>query len=156
MKTSNFLKIAIPSAIIVGGLFAFNKAKDYKKVIDEMIIDIYQIKNLRSKNARVYFDVDLSVKNPTDIDFTISSFGLLKIKKITLFYKGNEIGSANSELTSFALPKNDTVIIKNIPVEIILINVINQYFTQGFDTDAKNYTAVIEIEALNQTFVITQ
>lgn len=156
MKTSNILKIAIPSAIIVGGLFLVNKVQDYKKVIDQMIIDIYQIKKLRTSNARFYFDIDLSIKNPTNIDFSISTFGLIKIKKITLFYKNTEIGSANSEMTEFSLPKNGVTIIKNITIELLLVNLINEFFEKGLDTNPNNYSAVIEIEALNNTYTITQ
>jgi hypothetical protein len=139
-------------------LFALKKKSDFTKVIENMIITIPNIRNLRLRGDKILATIDLSFHNPTEYDMTILTAGLIKLKQIGLFYKGKPIGTAitTSDLMSFELPAQKSFLVKNITVELLYLTLINQWLTSGLDTDVKNYKVHIVLEALGKTWIIEQ
>lgn len=139
-------------------LFAFKKKSDYSKVIEQMTFFIRSIRNLRMKNAKIYVDFDLEFFNPTEFDFDVFTAGMIKLKRINLFHtaagKTTKIGTALSDLTSFSLPAKSNFTVSNITIELLLLNVANQFLNEGLDTNINNYHVTIEIEALGKIWVV--
>lgn len=153
MKT--ILKLAGITAV-AATLFAFKKKRDYEKVINAMKLIISNIRNLRIRNMKFYFDFDLTIHNPTDADMNIYTAGLIALKKVSVFYQGTLIGNAFSNTTEFSLPAGGYFTIKEIQIECLVLEIINKFATIGLDTNLANYKIEIEIQALGQTFIIEQ
>ena len=153
MKT--ILKLVGITAV-AATLFAFKKKRDYEKVINAMKLTISNVRNLRIRNMKFYFDFDLTFHNPTDADMDIYTAGLISLKRINVIYQGTYIGSATSNTTEFSLPAGGYFTVKGIQIECLMLEIINKFATVGLDTDLTNYQVVIEIQALGQTFTIEQ
>jgi len=153
MKT--ILKLAGITAV-AATLFAFKKKRDYEKVINAMKLNISNIRNLRIRNMKFYFDFDLTLHNPTDADMDIYTAGLIALKKVSVFYQGTLIGNAYSNTTEFSLPAGGYFTIRGIQIECLFLEIINKFATVGLDTDLTNYRVKIQIEALGQIFTIEQ
>ena len=145
---------------ILGGLaltstlFAFKKRNDFAKVIESMTYDIRNIRNLRLRSGKLFLNLDLGFHNQTDLDMTIYTAGLIKLKSIKLFYKGKEMGSTIIDAAQFELPAKSNYLIENIEIELLLLNFVNQMLNFGLDTEVKNYSLELTIQALNKTWVM--
>ena len=153
MKT--MLKLVGITAV-AATLFAFKKKRDYEKVVNAMKLTISNIRNLRIRNMKFYFDFDLTFHNPTDADMDIYTAGLITLKKVSLLYQGTLIGNAYSNTTEFSLPAGGYFTIKGIQIECLMLEIINKFATIGLDTNLTNYQVIIEIQAFGQTFTIEQ
>lgn len=153
MKT--ILKLVGITAV-AATLFAFKKKRDFEKVIASMKLVISNIRNLRIRNMKFYFDFDLTFHNPSDADFDIYTAGLIALRKVSVFYQGTLIGNAYSNTTEFSLPAGGYFTIQQIQVECLVLEIINKFATIGLDTNLANYKIEIEIQALGQTFIIEQ
>ncbi|WNM19288.1 hypothetical protein [Flavobacterium capsici] len=137
-------------------LFAFKKKRDYTEVIEKMTIDLHSVSNLRYKGGILFMNVSISFHNNTNIDFDIYTVGMISLRKIRLFYKGNLIGEAESNLTEFSLPAKSNVVVQNIETKLLLLNIIDQFLNNGIDGNLENYQLQIEVEALGKTYTIDQ
>ncbi|MEN2415548.1 hypothetical protein [Flavobacterium mesophilum] len=150
-------------AVLAGGavlttLFAFKKKNDFTKVIEQMTIDVRNIRNLRLQGSQLLADIDLGIHNPTKYDMTVYTAGLITLKKIILFYKKVQIGSADSVKgeDTFELPAYSHYLVTNITLTIKYLNVADQFINHGLDGNMNNYTAQIYVNALGKNWVIEQ
>jgi hypothetical protein len=143
------------AALVV--LFGLKKKNDFSKVIEQMKIYVKNIRNIRMNGVKVLVDIDLELQNPTKYDMTIYTAGIFTLKKIELFYKKALIGNAISKKgeDTFSLPANGTYTITGVTVELILLNIADQYL-KGMDSNMANYTANIYVEAFGKTWIIEQ
>ncbi len=155
MEGKTILKV-IGGAVIVSTLFALKKTGDFSKVMEEMTMNITNIRKLRTKDGKLYMDIDIEFKNPTQYDMTIFTAGMIKLKQIKLMYKGNVIGNAFSSKTEFELPAKGSYKVTNITVELLFLNIIDQYFKGGLDSNMNNYQIHSTVEALGKNWLIEQ
>lgn len=155
MKTGT--KIAIAGAgVLLLGAWAVNKKSSFDEVITQMTIDVSNVRNLRTKNLKLFLDCDVTFKNNTSTDFSVSSAGLIMVKKIALLYKGKLLGNAYSNTTAFSLPAFGEQKISTVQVELISLNIIQQLLGGSLDGNPENYKIEVEISALGQTYIIEQ
>jgi hypothetical protein len=162
MQGSTILKV-LGGAAVVTTLFAFKKKGDFSKVIEQMTMDIRNIRNLKPKNlfspnAGVSVDIDIAFHNPTQYDMTAYTAGTIDIQKIQVFYKGTLLGNAVSKAgeNKFELPAYGNYLIPNITVDLLLLNIVNQFMNGGLDTNVDNYKVVITVQALGKTWIVEQ
>jgi hypothetical protein len=137
-------------------LFALKKKADYTKVIEQMTIDVRDIRKLHMSKGKGYLEMDLGLHNPTDIDFDITTAGLIKIKQIKLFHKGKELGNAYSDLTKISLPAKSNFLIQNIQVELLLLDLAIYFLNGQLDLNMNNYQVHVYLEALGKTWIVEQ
>jgi hypothetical protein len=155
MESKTILKV-VGGALLLTGLLAVKKKSDFSKVLEQMTINIKNIRNLRLSGSKLFLNLDLLFGNPTPYDMSVSTAGLIKLKEISVFYKQKLIGTAISEKTQFELKAKSSYLISNVKVELLYLNLINQWLTTGLDSDAKNYQVHITVEALGKSWVIEQ
>ena len=155
MERGTVIKV-LGGLAVVSTLFAFKKKGDFSKVMEEMTLDIRNSRNLRLRGDKILTTIDLGFHNPTDYDMTILTAGLIKLKAITLFYKGKQIGTALPSIVEFELPAKSNFLVTDISIELLYLNLINQWLTTGLDMNVDNYQVHIAIEALGKTWVIEQ
>ncbi len=153
----SLLKILGVSTVALG-LFAFKKKTDYEKVIEQMTIDIRNVHNLRTKNAKLYLDLDIGFHNPTQYDFDLLTVGAIAVKQIIVFHKGVKIGTAstnpNSNDNSFELPAKGNFLLTNISVELLFLDIVSMFANNQLDFNVENYQVHIQIQALGKTWLI--
>lgn len=155
MEGSTILKI-LGGAAVVTTLFAFKKKGDFTKVIENMTMDLRHVRDLKTRNAKLYATLDIGFHNPTEFDMTIQTAGLIKLKEIRLFYKNVLFGKAVSNTTSFELPAKSNYLITDIQLEIVILNLVEQLLLKGLDTNVNNYQIHTVVEALGKTWVVEQ
>ncbi len=162
MQGSTILKW-VGGAAVVSTLFAFKKKGDFSKVLEQMTMDIRNIRNLRvrdlfSPTSRAMIDVDIAFHNPTKYDMTAYTAGLIVVKEIQLFYKGVLIGNAlsSSGQDKFELPANGNYLITGITINLSINNIVSQFLSGGLDTNVDNYKIHTFVEALGKTWVVEQ
>ena len=157
MQGSTILKV-VGGAAVVTTLFAFKKKGDYSKVIEQMTMDIRNIRDLNLKWTKALLKIDVAFHNPTKYDMTILTAGTIAVKKIQLFYKGTLIGNAISPSgkDSFELPAYSNYLITDIQVELLFLNIATQFFSGGLDSNPNNYQIQTTVEALGKTWIVEQ
>lgn len=156
MSQDNTLLKAIGIGALTLTLFAFKKKSDYSKVIEKMTLDVRNVRNLRTKNGKMYLDIDLGLHNPTEYDFEPYTAGMIKVKQIKLFHKGKELGNAYSDIAEISLPAKSNFLITNIQIELLFLNIIEQFLNGQLDLNMENYRVHIYIEALGKTWIVEQ
>lgn len=155
MEGKTILKV-LGGAAVVSTLFAFKKKSDFSKVIEQMTMDVRNVHKLRTSGGKLYMTVDIGFHNPTKYDMTIFTAGVIKVKRIQLFYKKILIGNAYSSLQEFELPANSNYLITDIQVELLLLNIVDQFLKGGLDSNVDNYQIHTTVEALGKTWVVEQ
>lgn len=155
MEGKTILKV-LGGAAVVSTLFAFKKKSDFSKVMEQMTMDIRNVRRLRLSGGKLYMDIDLGFHNPTQYDMTIITAGVIKVKQIKLMYKGVLIGNAFSSKTEFELPAKSNYLVTDIQVELLFLNIVDQFLKGGLDSNVDNYQIHTIVEALGKTWVVEQ
>lgn len=155
MEGKTVLKV-LGGAAVVSTLFAFKKKADYSKVIEQMTMDIRNVRKFQVNSGKIYVIIDIAFHNPTNYDMNLFTAGMIKLKEIRLSYKGTVLGTTFSKETEFALPAKSNYVISNIQVEVLFLNIIAQLFNGGFDSNEDNYKVQTTLEALGKTWVVEQ
>jgi hypothetical protein len=155
MEGKTILKV-LGGAAVLSTLFAFKKKNDFSKVMEAMTIDVRNIRKLRLSGGKMYVNIDLGFHNPTQYDMVILTAGTIKVTQISLLYKGVLIGNAYSSKTEFELPAKSNYLITDIAVELLFLNIIDQYMKGGLDANMDNYQIHTVVEALGKSWIIEQ
>lgn len=155
MEGKTILKV-LGGAAVVSTLFAFKKKGDFSKVMEQMTMDIRNVRKLRMSGGKLYMDIDVGFHNPTQYDMVIMTAGAIKLKQIKLLYKGVIIGNAYSSKQEFELPAKSNYLVTDIQVELLFLNIIDQFLKGGLDSNVDNYQIQTTVEALGKSWVIEQ
>jgi hypothetical protein len=155
MEGKTILKV-LGGAAVISTLFAFKKKNDFSKVLESMTMDIRNVRRLRVSGVKLYLDIDIGFHNPTDYDMVIFTAGVIKLKQIKLMYKGVVIGNAYSSKSEFELPAKSNYLVTDIQVELLFLNIIDQFFKGGLDSNVDNYQIQTTVEALGKNWIIEQ
>ncbi|SDZ90538.1 hypothetical protein SAMN05443667_101239 [Flavobacterium gillisiae] len=157
MEGATILKV-LGGAAVVTTLFAFKKKSDFSKVMEQMTMDIRNIRNLRLKSGRLFLDIDVAFHNPTQYDMTVYTAGMIKVKQIKLFYKNVLIGNALSTAgkDAFELPAKSNYLITGITVELLFLTIIDQFLKGGLDSNVDNYQIHTVVDALGKSWIVEQ
>jgi len=151
MKTS--VKV-IGIAALALSLLSFKVYKDYSTVIEKMTFFMSKIRNLRMRNGKFFFNFDLVLHNPTDIDFSFDTAGFIKVKQIDVFYEDKLLGRAFSDATKIELPAKSYFRITDIEVEVIPLGLLGSLST--IIEDQSKFRAQVTIDALGTTYIVDQ
>lgn len=155
MEGGTILKV-LGGAAVLSTLYAFKKKNDFSKVMEAMTIDVRNIRKLRLSGGKMYVNIDLGFHNPTQYDMVILTAGTIKVTQISLLYKGVLIGNAYSSKTEFELPAKSNYLITDIAVELLFLNIIDQFVKGGLDANMDNYQIHTVVEALGKSWIIEQ
>ncbi len=151
MKTS--VKVLGIAALALG-LFSFKVYKDYSTVIEKLNFFMSKIRNLHLKNGKFFFNFDLVLHNPTDIDFSFDTAGYISIKQIDVFYSNKLLGRAYSSATKIELPAKSYFRITDIEVEVIPLGLLGSL--SSILEDTSKFKAQVTIDALGTTYIVDQ
>lgn len=160
MNTTSKIAIGAGGALVLIGAWAYKKKTAFDEVITQMTMDISNIHNLHNKGLKAFFDCDITFKNNTNTEFSITGAGLIFLKRISVYHldkgKKNLLGNAFSNTQQFSLPAKGQQIITGVSVELLSLNLLNQLLGGTLDGNPANYTFEVELVALGKTFIIEQ
>lgn len=148
MKKSVKIAIGVGAASIVGYLlFKTNAMVNAMKQLEYSVGGIRAIQ-LDLENVGLKAKADIVITNPTAINLGISTASLIKLKQIRLFSNttNKQIGAANVNMDSFAIPAYGTTTLKDIPISVGLMNGV-------LGVDASNLSTEIVLEAFGKEFL---
>ncbi|MFL0065386.1 hypothetical protein V2595_07090, partial [Tenacibaculum maritimum] len=70
-------------------IYSVKKVNDLKKIFHSLIVDITNIHNVNINLESISLLLDFTIRNPTNFDFGIKTFQLLKITEIQFFNTNN-------------------------------------------------------------------
>ncbi len=151
-------KLVIGGGIALGliAILGFKKKSDFDTVVANMEILVDDVRNVRLKGLNTAMDVNIRVVNNSNTDFSIATGGLVKITKIALVnQQGKIIGDSTMAMDNITLPSNDSIVLKNIPIEIPAMSMI-QEFGNITNFNKSNYKLQVTVQALGQEYVLEQ
>ncbi|MFL0124533.1 hypothetical protein V2590_07590, partial [Tenacibaculum maritimum] len=99
--------------------------------------------------------LDFTIRNPTNFDFGIKTFQLLKITEIQFFNTNNNsyIGSAKMNISNIVILKKQSIEIKNISIKTPINKLLNNL--DVFSGNLENIKIVLVFDSLGKQFKLT-
>lgn len=157
MKISTSQKVVLGlSFLALLGAYGKKKYDDYSDVIKALSFKISDISNVNIKGLSLFFDIAIKFHNPTNNDFYLNGLGFISIKKVKVFRKGVFVGEANSDVTKIEIPAFGFTTLEGITIETKYLTFLSELSNLASLTEIKDYTLIIFVEALGQTYEIEQ
>ena len=150
--------------LIVGGLvlvgyliITAEKLMKMKAIFEQMTLKPFSLpRNIKFINRNnfgipttISFDIDVKMENPTGDDFAVSG-QIATLKKINMFYDGNFLGIANTNIIEVSVPNHNELILHNINVEVAISNALNNVAElMNMDMNKITITGVIDVLGVN-------
>jgi hypothetical protein len=141
--------VLIASGILIaGGLyFGYRKIKKIQGIFEKMTIEPFGVSNVNISLSRIVFNLDVKLTNPTNDDLFVTGSAVADLKRVTIYYKGSYMATANVELNEVSIPKNDVLVVHNIPVvadtKNILVNAVSLLNFKVADITVKGIVSVL-------------
>jgi len=149
-------------ALAAFGVFKWAKKKQEQAitVFTNMRIKPVGIRNVRIQSGFLRFNLDLELFNPSNENLDISGFGIINLSRIFMYYKDTKLGESNINLSNIQIQNNQSLTLKNIPIEIGLLNligilpeipnIINELSTMKLNS----FLMKVELDALGEYYTI--
>lgn len=147
------LLIAGALTLVGLSLLASEKIDNLIAIFDKMTIKPNSVpKNIKLLNPNKFgipqtlsFDIDIILKNPTGEDFAASGY-IADLTKVNVYYKEKFLGSANVNINEISVPKTDTLILYNIPIQVQTLNILsNAAAITNININDLIFTGTIEV-----------
>lgn len=142
-------------ALVVSSIYGFQKVSKIKNIFDKMDIkpDSFSKFSPDFQNALIRFNLNVKLSNKVSDDLYVTGVSVATLKEIIVFYKGTYIATAKVNIIEISIPGNTDLIIKNIPVEVAGVNVL-QNVTSFLNFDFNLITVKGVIRVLNVDYLI--
>ncbi|CAA0216126.1 hypothetical protein [Tenacibaculum maritimum] len=136
-------------------IYSVKKVNDLKKIFHSLIVDITNIHNVNINLESISLLLDFTIRNPTNFDFGIKTFQLLKITEIQFFNTNNNsyIGSAKMNISNIVILKKQSIEIKNISIKTPINKLLNNL--DVFSGNLENIKIVLVFDSLGKQFKLT-
>lgn len=155
------VKIAIGTTLFAGALswYGYSKKQTLSSIFPKLTIKPSDISNLDLSTAKIGFNMDLKIDNPTDDNFDINSYGLVNLSRVDVFYDGVFLATSPVNITGVEIPARMNIIVQDIPVmvpdpiQFVAQNITFVYnMITNFDFNKLSAKAVIDVFG-NQIFL---
>jgi hypothetical protein len=153
------LFIALTASIAALSFYGYKKVKDYQFIFDNLVIKPFDVAdiNLRGLSLNnifgggttmVKFKLKLKIKNPTDINLTANTLGLITINRVFISDNLNQIiATADVNRSEISIPANNEIISNWLSLELPLENIVGSLINQ-FDPNQFKYKISINISGV--------
>lgn len=124
--TTTVKKILWASAglLVAASIFGFKKVSKIKEIFEGMDILPDRISKFDASFTRLKFNLDIKLVNNSNEDLYVTGGSIVSLKQIIIFYRDTYLATVNVALNSIEIPKKGFYILRDIPVEVDLINVL--------------------------------
>ncbi|WP_445714053.1 hypothetical protein [Flavobacterium sp.] len=145
LKTKTKIIIGVIVIIALISFYGYRKAMKLKALFEKITISASGFRNLKMSLTDIRFDIDVTMFNPAEENFEISSY-LATLKRLNFFYNGKYLATAKPMISDISIPANNQLKISNIPVVLPTASILA--FTMdflSFDINKLTVEAVIEV-----------
>jgi hypothetical protein len=134
--------------------FGAKKAFDIKGVVEQLEFSLGKV----SSWPEIFFPnirlaVDVVISNPSQTPLDVSTGGLIKITKISVFDRaGQLVGEAQLNLDSISVPAFGSVALKNVKIQGPINGVLSTITTGS--TRVSDFRIFAHVNALGREFII--
>lgn len=148
MKTKTIL-VTAAAALVGAGILAYNKTQRLIAIFDKMTIKPASLpKKIKIGLLEVSFDIDVALSNPTGEDFAVTG-GVATLRKLAVYYKGQFLAVADTNVQSVSVPSYDKMILHDITVVVPTTQLLAVIGSQSLSNISVNdITVVGTIEVL--------
>lgn len=149
-------RIFIFSALALAGVAVFGnkKFKEAEKVLEQLQLGIKTISNISLSWEKVKFDIELTLTNPTNINFGVTTTSKIFLKKIRVKTPdGKVIASGLTNIYEVNLPAKSTFVLPMVSIEAPLEGMLTQLLKEN---GTKNLKVELDIDAFGRKFTIAQ
>lgn len=119
MKSRTILIVAGIVLIVAAALrIGYKKAQRLIAIFQKITIEPVAVGNFDASLNRIKFTIDLRLTNPSEEAFEVNGLGVGELKEVSVFYNGVFVAKSPVSITEIAIPAEDQLILKNIPVVI--------------------------------------
>lgn len=149
-------RILVFSGLAIAGIAVFGqkKFKEAEKVLEHLQLGIKSISNISLSWEQVKFDIEITLTNPTNINFGVTTTSKIYLKKIRIKTPdGKVIASGLTKIYEVNLPAKSTFVLPLVSIEAPLESVITQLLKED---GTKNLKVELDIDAFGRNFTIKQ
>lgn len=118
MTTGKKIMFSLAALVALVLYFGYQKSKKLIAVFEKMEISPNKISGLKINLNDLNFNLDLLFRNPTIDDFSVTGFGVAKLKEVDVYYDGVYLATSPINLTSISIPAQGSLIVHNVPVVV--------------------------------------
>lgn len=151
MKTGYKVLIGLGIVVFLTSIFGVKKAKEMQILFSKLTIKPLNFRNFSGNLKTIKFYCDVVLKNPTDIDFEVNGY-LIKLTQLNFYYDGKFLATSYQNITDISIPANNELLLKNILVEVNVINALqNANELYNFSYDKLTVEAIVNVAGYNIT-----
>ena len=152
--------IAVIGLATAGLLYlGYRKTKRLKAIFEQMTIRPYGLpRNMKLSNwaREISFDIDFLLENPTGDDFAFTGY-VAELKQVSVYYKGQYLGSARVAISELSVPAKDRLILHDVHIVIPTTTLLDDLAELGPQLNNLNavtvndlrFTGLIEVLGVN-------
>ncbi|MXN90143.1 hypothetical protein GR160_02805 [Flavobacterium sp. Sd200] len=145
MKTKYVVAIGTVGLVALG-IYLYNKARQFKKVFDNMRVWPSGIRNIRVQLPYLLFNLDITLQNPTDVPFSITGASLVTLRRVVVYRNGKFLGQAEVNLAGLEIPAFGTTVVRDLPFRFELVNVLDNLINaESLTVNDLTLSAVVEV-----------
>ena len=147
------MKRIIITSVATIALFAVNKARKTKEIINKLKVKITGFRISSFSINLLKISLDLTITNESSEDLGLTTFKLLKIKEIRFFNRANNkfLATAFVDVHDLKIKANDSITLNNIPVELETKSLLENLSVFKGDVQ-KNLKIVLLLDSMGKQY----
>ena len=147
------MKRIIITSVATIALFAVNKARKTKEIINKLKVKITGFRISSFSINLLKISLDLTITNESSEDLGLTTFKLLKIKEIRFFNRANNkfLATAFVDVHDLKIRANDSITLNNIPVELETKSLLENLSVFKGDVQ-KNLKIVLLLDSMGKQY----
>ena len=147
------MKRIIITSVATIALFAVNKARKTKEIINKLKVKITGFRIGSFSINLLKISLDLTITNESSEDLGLTTFKLLKIKEIRFFNRANNkfLATAFVDVHDLKIKANDSITLNNIPVELETKSLLENLSVFKGDVQ-KNLKIVLLLDSMGKQY----
>jgi len=140
-------------ALVISSIMGFQKFNKVKAIFDAMEIVPDAISKINVSLQLLRFNLNVKLINNSADDLFVSGASVAQLKKIDIYFKNVYLATANVSLTEVAIPGRNSLVIKNIPVEVSTGTALANA-SSFFNPKLSDFQIVGIVEAMGSTYEV--
>ena len=117
------IALAVGSALVVSALFAKKQVNNATNVVNNLTFKVAKINTINFAIGSIDINLDLTLTNNTNIDFSANTGKLLSLQKIDIYTDtGIHVATATKQLYNIFLPAFGSATITDVQAQIPMTN----------------------------------
>ena len=148
-------KYLTAGALVLGALalYGISRASEIKAALMNFSAKPIAIRNIRISLKSINFLLSIRIYNPTNTEVDLTGFGVVQVRRIIVYRKGQFFAAANVNLSNLRVGANGTIDITDIPIELPTASLLDNIMTIS-DIKLSDITVKVVVSIAGSEYVI--